>query len=571
MSSLKHKTHLVVALGYNDVYGKKPTWNDFSECIRAYSLEKIVELASRVILELAGSRHPGDQRSLVRIANGLFGAEAKRFNTAIANLTSGSLAVPFHERQVLNLTKAAMLIQDPKRTTRADSPLNFGKALLMITDLTEANACGLERVPEDAPEFSRKWMAYLLANELTTYHRLNMSFARYYHLYLSEHPDLRECGSYVNLPQRFRDLYELDTEEYWSTTFALLSYWGTRIDPEGGFSAPLAVNSDHYFRKNLNLPAERSDRYIALQSQSADQLCKAVRKRYSLEEIRPFDFLPFARRPLVSFGSRLYVSSMRLLSNKLTTGLHHLLLDQRIPRDERQLFLTFMGEVFQQYCDLVLKRIFPHGALLRRYVSLDDFRQELGKGKYCDGIVAYNRSIVLLEFKAKLLPFPARSGEDPDATSAKVVDIYQGAGDQILRTLKRVDAGFQANGVIPECIDQVFPVILTLDDIPMNPPLYAEIDRLMPAEFHSDRRIMPVQSISISELERLEPIIASGHSLLSVLQGKTSDEAMRASSFGNFMYNNKDLYEEPANEALRDLAEDVMTGAREFFEKYWKD
>jgi len=405
-----------VSVSYQQVYGSKPSWNDLEEVLAPYSLERIVDTVCRISACLYGKTFPWDRETQYGICNGLFGPnEAPKVLQAVVrefrDMKEADETAPlllFHEQQALNLLKAAFLIKDAKSIDSGNPPVGIGKALLMISDFIDGEPGDLASIETGDSDYLERWLRYILANQLFSNPTVGgYALARSYDLYLTDKPHLKNCGSYVNLSEMLKSITRLDSYSLWSVVFPLAAHW-TTIKPERISESEIALNREGYFSKDFLFTPEEIDSFLNLCAADVADLKIQIEKRYTPNSLRPFDVLPFAKYPIVDFDRRrLYATSASLLMQKLTTGLHHFYLSDKVPPKQRDKYLTYMGEVFGDYVHRSLLRMFP--PMAGRYIRLDDLRPEM-RGKYCDGLIAYEESVVLIEEKASLFPLEARAG-----------------------------------------------------------------------------------------------------------------------------------------------------------------
>lgn len=561
-----------VTLSYQRVYGKKATWNDLEREIAPYSLEQIVVVLCRISVSLYKRTLPWEPKTQLRICKGIFGGEEfSRVFESIKNLEADmkqendvAPLLIFHEQQALNLFKAALLLKTENKKETCDNLVGIGRALLMITDLLEGDPGDLLSVNIDDPEFFDRWLAHILGNYLFQSGSVSSTeLARYYDLYLSDKPTLRDCGSYVNLPAILRQIIGLKPDELWSLTYAVGAYWQTIAD-DSVADANMSVNIDTFFTTHFTFRVEEVKHFFDLCAIDVYELRKNVCQLYSLESMRPLDMLPFAKWPLVIFEDRLYSISLPLLMQKLTTGLHYLYLNERIKEGQRQIYLTYMGEVFEDYVHRACDRMFPPCS--KRYLRLDEIREKIST-KYCDGLIAYENGVILIESKASLFAFEARVGHDIATIRGRLDDIYLDGAKQIQATIDALRAGLRDDkGMIPKQIEWYLPVIITLERIPMNPIIYGLVQKMLGRHELLDKQdILQLQSINVDELEQIEAILESGYSFKELFKEKVSQTAEAEDSWANFLFRRHDKFKTQKNTFLNGYADDLYKRALKYF------
>jgi hypothetical protein len=562
---------MVVTLSYEQVYGGDASQELLAELLAPYSLQRIVDTACRASATLHRAPLAWDPETQWRICQGIFGQqEAGRLLEAAKRVAQemgreDKQAPPllaFHERQILNLLKAAFLLKSQTDEDSGGDLIRLGKAFLVITDLTEPT--DLPASQEEDPECLDKWLLYMLANGFSTAGETGShALARSYHLYLTDQPGLRDSSSYVNLPAQIASIHGLDPEALWSATFALISHWAS-LSQEQTANAPMAVNRDSYFTSKFAFTRAEVDSYFALTEADVDSFKSVVANQYTLDDLRPFHFLPFAQTPLVSFDNRVQATSVQLLFHKLTSGLHYLHLDPRTASEDRQRYLTYMGDVFEDYVHQVFNRAFPEMA--SRYVKLDDMRPELA-GKYRDGLLSYGDDVILVETKASIFSLEARTGNNLDQVKSRLADIYLDGARQLEATARVLRDGLRDEArIIPDTIRRIYPVIETLEDVAMNPVIAGEIRRMLETEnLLADSAIAPMQGIDSGDLEQTEAVLDVGASFRDLLKEKIDGATDVDDSWSNFFYRKRDDFPDVKNVHLRDLFTQLADSAREFF------
>jgi len=561
-----------VTLSYRRVYKKKATWDDLEKEIAPYSIEQIVIVICRISVSLYNRALPWDPKTQLRICKGIFGEkEFPRIFESIKSLevemkqeNDAAPLLIFHEQQALNLLKAALLLKTENEKETCDNLVGIGRALLMITDLIEGEPGDLLSVNIGDPEYFDRWLAHILGNYLFKSGIVSSTeLARYYDLYLSDKPALRDCGSYINLIAILQQIVGLKPDELWSLTYAVGAYWQT-ISDKAIPDANMSINIDSYLTTQFTFAVEEVQHFFSLCAINIGELRRNVCELYSLESMRPLDMLPFAKWPLVIFDDRLYSISLPLLMQKLTTGLHYLYLDERIEEEQRQIYLTYMGEVFEDYVHRAFDRMFP--LYSKRYLRLNDIRDKIST-KYCDGLIAYENGVILVESKASLFTFEARVGHDITTIRSRLDDIYLDGAKQIQATIDALRQGLRDDkGTIPDEIEWYLPVIITLEHIPMNPIIYGPVRKMLATQgLLKKRDILQLQSINIGELEQIEAILESGYSFKELFKEKLSQPTEAEDSWANFLFRRRNKFKAPQNAFLNSCVDELYDRALKYF------
>ena len=145
----------------------------------------------------------------------------------------------------------------------SENKAGIGKALLMITDLINGEPGGLLELELSDPGYGDNWLQYILINALSSDRKGNekKSLTRAYDLYLTNKPDLVNCGSYMDLPATCHDVTGLDPKALWSAIWALVSYWAN-IPVEKIGSESMAISRSDYFSKNFRFSDEELNSFF---------------------------------------------------------------------------------------------------------------------------------------------------------------------------------------------------------------------------------------------------------------------------------------------------------------------
>jgi hypothetical protein len=561
-----------VALSYRRVYGEEATWAGLEKALAPYSLEQIFIVICRISVSLYNQTLPWNPQTQLCICKGIFGVEEfprilealKSLEAIMKRENDLSPILVFHEQQTLNLLKVALLLKTEDDIETIGSLAGIGKALLMITDLLEGEPGNLLSVKHEDPDYFEKWLSHILGNYLFKSDSANSyELARSHDLYLTDKEYLRGCGSYVDLIAVLKETTGLEPDSLWSLAFAMGSHWMT-FSEQSIPDANMSIGITSYLMKNFNFDEKEIDQFFSLFAKGVRELQRTVCQLYTTESLRPLDVLPFAKWPLVVFDDRVYAISVPLLMQKLTTGLHYLYLDTRIEEDQRQRYLTYMGEVFEDYVHRLFNRIYP--PISKRYLRLDELREDIAT-KYCDGLIVYEKGLVLIESKASLFALEARVGHDYTSIRDRLNDIYLDGARQLQATINILRQGFRDDRrTIPENIQWYIPVIVTLEQIPMNPLIYGEIRKMLTSNgLLIEHDVLQLQSINIDELEQIEAVLQGGISFRELFEDKISQEAEKEDSWANYLFRRRNKLPEMSNTHLDRSYKDLCDRALQYF------
>jgi hypothetical protein len=537
---------VAVTPGSEELLGIPASWRGVQERLLTYSLAEVLDLLGRISILLnseGGLTSPVVQGEII---SGLFGNKTpvwKRLEQfsrqQIKENGAAQTVVVFHDAQVANTVKAALLAippdHQPPGEVRSDHR-RLGQALLIVNSLISDQSEILKDLDSEAA--SRDLEMYVLANGIFYAGGAGVQdFARASELYLRDRTSLHAVSGYRDLAAEIKLLTGLDPESLWAIFFAFYA----RMASTTREKMPLRgarLTKESLFGSHQGFTSEQIDSFFALLAQDVEDLRAAAIKRYSWDNIRPFDFVTLARRPFVRIDDEYFLLGLRFLEEKLTTGLHHIFLDPRtgLRKDEdRQVYLTFMGYVWEDYVRELLERAYlsTQAAVL---VGEGAIKQRV-TGKSIDSIVVVGDVALLIESKATLLTLEVRTGTDWGGYEGKLQDLVFDAAEQIDRTMQAVESGVFADlGVNPTAIRRYVPVVASMEPSIMNPLLAVRTQKVLEANgWLQGERVTALQILDPSEMELLEMGVEAGRPMHSLLERKADDANLSKVSFRNFL------------------------------------
>ena len=524
---------------WHDVYGEAPAWADVAQRLSGFGLGQVLLVLGGVSAVLNSYEPLKGQR---RIVSALFrhpDRVGRAFQACWDRLKLDGVTDPpffFTEPQVVALAKIALLVCPHVTERTAESLQSIGEALMMAADLIDR-----EEAVELAPDFRSRasrdaWLRYLVMNGLfNSSDNLAFALARTHDLYLPDGPGPAGHGGSVDLRGRFEEITGLDPDFAWAMGIALLANWRT-VDPKS--DRPRGPLSLEAYASALNISQRETAALRRLFAVDAAEARERLRGRgCGPDSLRPYDIEPLDRSPLVELEGRLYCPSVQLLRWKLTTGLHHVFLQPSERNDEarRLEYFRYAGRMFENYVEALLRRVFPKEA--RRYVDEETLRQRIPPGtKACDGVVIYGDTVLLLEYKATLLPYKVRGEGNLDDLRTKVRHVFGRAAKQFDHTILAIEEGCLGNLVQPDLVTRYLPLVVTLDMLPVEPFFYRTIEEAIDEQnalTHTKGRA--IQVLAVSELELLEEYMGEGGSLAALLLERIENDTYRDSTMQNYL------------------------------------
>ena len=524
---------------WRDVYAEDPTWDDVADRLSQFGLGQVL-VALGGVSAVLNSYEP--LKSQPRIISALFqhpGQIGRAFQACWNRLKpKGVTDLPlfFTEPQVVVVAKIALLVCPHVTRRSAKSLQPIGEALMMVADLIDGEET-LGLTPDIRSAGSRDaWLSFVVMNGLfNASDNFGHALARTHDLYLPDGPGPDGVGGSLNLRRRFEEITGLDPDFAWGMGIALLANWRT-VDPKSGRPpGPLSLEA---YMAALNMTGAEFAAIRRLFAVDAGEARETIRKRgCGPDSLRPYDIEPLDRSPLVILEGRLYCPSVQLLRSKLTTGLHHVFLQpsEQNDRVSRDRYLAYAGRLFENYVEAIFRRVFPRAA--GHHVDEETLRRRVPAWeRACDGVVLYGDTILLLEYKSTLLPYPVRAEGNLDKLRTKVGNIFGTAAEQFDHTIRAIEEGCLGDLVRPNLVTRYLPLVVTLDMLPVEPFFYDRIEEAIAerkALTHAKARA--IQVLAVSELELLEEYMAEGGSLAAPLLERMENDTYRDSPLKNYL------------------------------------
>ncbi len=458
--------------------------------------------------------------------------EAWRTKVADPEFGAPPIVKVFHELQVVTAAKIALLAVPPAAPANGPrSPQAFGEAMLMVNDLINLHTRSHE-LPQGIRERADldRWVSHVVPNRL--FHgggNFRHAIARSHDLYLTDRPHLRSKAGYVNLPDLFERLTSVPVDLACAAMFGALA--STKADH------PKVLLTVDTFLEALNLHSHEERAVFALFAAPANTLRqKLMSGGCGADDLRVFDPLPLGETPVVIHDGKAYCPSVAFLHRKMTRGWFHIFLNGLEDGRESKRFLDYMGPVFEDYINTLLRRVFPKES--GRYIGPDFLdNPTLPGSKKCDGVIVYENSVVLLEAKATLLHLPVWRDGDIGALSEKIDDIIGDSAKQFSGTIRLIEEGhLREKGVDPSRIESYLPLVVTLETMPNDFMVYRLVEQQTRRQVMLESpKAKPVQWADVGDVESLETLLADGMRLHDILMARLQDRSYREESLGNWL------------------------------------
>ena len=565
-----------VTVSWSDLYESVPTYDDVVARLGKYGLEMVLATLGAISrrISMPEDHHPiKPQRAIIsrmfdnpgQLGNDI---EAWRRDLADAEFGAPSIVKVFHELQLMTAAKIALLAVPP--ADPADGPSSFqafGEAMLMVNDLVDRHTESHKLTGSIHGDSGlKRWISYVVRNRL--FHsggNLEHALARSYDMYLTDRPHLRGKTGYTNLPDLFERITNARPDLAWVAMFGALA--STETDH------PKVLLTGDTFLEALNLHSDEERAVFALFTARADTLRQQLKSAgFGADDLRVFDPLPLSAAPVVEVNGKAYCPSVVLLHRKITRGWFHSFLTGLEDEDESGSFLAYMGPVFEDYIDTLLRRVFPRGSA--RYIGPDVLDSPaLPSSKKCDGLVVCEDSVVLIETKATLLPLSVWTSGNIDALTAKIDDIFGDSAEQFDGTIRLIEEGHLQNaGIDPSRIAHYLPLVVTLETFPNDFMVYGFVEQRMRRKaVHEQPKAEPVQWADVGNVEALETLVADGNRLHDILMARLKDGSYREDILGNWLIGSYGAKALAPNPHLRKKFGEIVARARAEFRSRRRD
>lgn len=512
-------------ISYSDVTGNTPDRNDVIDRLRRYDLGTILN----GIGQISSAIHSTHGEELFDVQVGLiqsifddqFQPVARAFVRHVREAAEADFETPsapvvvFHELQLINLARLAILNAPQRHSRRADNVQDLAVTFLMVNDLIGRQ--GTVNHPPLNPQTDeqiRDWERFLLVNGVFHHDAQSIfDLTRTWNLYLTDKPNLQDSSVYHDFPALIEELTGLEPLQLWARLFAVYGHWGT--GPASSGQAPNPLTQSSYFTDNYRFDPDEEAAFWSLVSAPAAELRQKFTRQNPDQPYNPYDIVPLEKKPLVRIDDQLFCSSALLMKRRMTKGLHHLLLN-RVENPDG--YLTYMGDVFEDYLRRILRRTYDE--VEGRVIAEDELEAAAPDGTpVCDAVVDYGEGLLLLEAKAKRLNLDVRVRGDLGEMDEVFKDVFINPARQIDSVIKHVRVGnLTGVGLNPGRFTRYVPVSVTLDSIPMNPYTYRRLSDCLEKEgLLQGISTLPLQLLAAEDVEMFEAVTQSGHSVLDLL------------------------------------------------------
>jgi hypothetical protein len=539
-----------VRVSYRDVYGTTETRAAIINHLKEYTLAEVLDYLGRLsaVVHKAG---PSDIKVQKQLCAQLFGDEAQRVWNAVVRAAQDRESRPvviFDEVPIGLATKFALFVLPVEPAPPTNAPMHhLGQALLMINGLLDQAGTAPRGISLDSEEGWNAWVYYqyflgvAVAND-NARHLL----ARTYDLFLTDHPGT-QVGNRSMTAWAVKAT-GIEPDRLWAILFAFLTHFYS-IDASGVHKTTAWISRRSFF-DDFGFSHAETDAFFRLVSSPVEEVAADVALHFSLNDLRPYDLLPIARSPLVVVGDFAICPYMRLLLERMTMGLYHILFNAETDKTPegsaaRTQFQSFVGNVWEDYVDRLFVRVIhamPAAAARPVYLGPKELQAAVPQTKkgerppVADHLLVYGSVAVIIESKAKFMPMDVRFGLNRPLFVERFAHLFVSAARQLDATVTHLRAGtLDRDGIDCGLIETVIPVVASLAEYPLQPWAFDWLrHRVRDAGYLQQRGVRPLELLTASDIDRLEQPLSDGHSLASILAAKSNDGEWSKHSFHNW-------------------------------------
>lgn len=455
----------------------------------------------------------------------------------------------FHRRQLWFLLQAALLACKEDTPAAEEETLRWavGECCLMSSDVLQQ--LETKEPLGQGPDEANRWITSLCISFLDGKDRLEvLARAQSFWFDLPADPRVRHRFEELNVPDfngAFAAKYGLPFQEFFLILFTLYLGFETHAMREKN---PLLLDEAAYL--NPMFGKDNVQRALALVSQRPDEL--ALKLMGSPRQNWATDSTPLRENPVIQvFDGKHACPDIHLLHRCLTDKVYFLLQKAYPDRTFGQLF----GYVFEEYVNRLFRRFSYEGDILARtFYAAPRFQGR--EDEAGDGIVAWRRSALVMEYKARLLTTREKFGGMTEVTLAGIEDIVGKEGSrkgvyQLARVIKRLLVGEKAVAGSPHALDlkdcpRIHPVLVTYEEaVGLESVRQQAETKFMGALQREGARSDQVGHLLILTVEEVEILekLALDHSpedlIADYVNYVVANPKDRAGSFRSFVYNGK--------------------------------
>lgn len=415
---------MAIPISYSDIYGDKPSDNQFRELISSFKTEPT--FISIVMWNFMISLYEGHLEKYKYLQgffiNNLIRKDLQEQVFQAAALDSESPRPLFGRWQLLALMKRVLLEttsegdKDPKHDDKARRTL--GDACLMLNDLlfTDeqmerlANKGGAGERERIHDELMTQWFPQAELIHVPDVYQALARSDEYLNIFDRRAAEFKFSEGQT-LAQRFKKLTELDIRQYLRLYFSIYVLHNQLQEkhPDEINADPGIINfdKDRLF-SNMDFETEEKNIFFRRYVTDLPNLIEGVKKDAESGRAWQFDFTTFRDHPLVIIPGNergFTCIAFPFLIEKLAPGIYHTILNSWEEGDpERANFQSYWGKVFEQFVNDRLSEEYPPTVLAKQFYPNPYFNKKKNRSiEVSDTVLDYGDSLVLMEHKGGYL------------------------------------------------------------------------------------------------------------------------------------------------------------------------
>lgn len=436
---------MAVPVSYSEIYGNKPTDDQFRELISSFKTEPT--FISIVMWNFMISLYEGNVEKYKYLQgffiNNLIRKDLQARIFQAAALDSESPRPLFGRWQLLALMKEVLLEttnkgdKDPRYDDRARRAL--GDACLMLNDLLFTDE-QMERLENKGSheererihdELMTQWFPQAELIHVPDVYQALARSDEYLNIF-DRRADEFKFSEGQTLAQRFKQLTGLDIRQYLRLYFAIFVLHSQLQEKHSDEinADPGVINFDkECLFSNMDFEIEEKNIFFRRYVTDVASLVEGVKKDTESGRAWQFDFTTFRNHPLVLIPGNergFTCIAYPFLIEKLASGIYHTILNSWEERDpERAKFQSYWGKVFEQFVNDRLSEEYPQTMLAKQFYPNPYFNKKKNRSiEVSDTVLDYGDSLVLMEHKGGYLSLDEKYSDSASKLLTGVADKF---------------------------------------------------------------------------------------------------------------------------------------------------
>ncbi|MCL5036053.1 MAG: hypothetical protein M1269_02945, partial [Chloroflexi bacterium] len=352
---------------------------------------------------------------------------------------------------------------------------------------------------------------------------------RYYYLFIEipKHQDIKNSSAFFDIQHEFEEKTGISINDYFTVGFGVLANW-YRKDLQN-FSAIIPLQyfsktkiSDEKVKKCLELFTADIEKYK--NEYKKDRMARRMEDSYAFLTMRKFPLFQLEDGKIIPLD-------IRFLVDKISSNIYWTIMEHQKTNGDRNRFTNFFGEIFEIYVIEIFQRIMHGTNRLHSKINYGKPEKESP-----EVILDYSPDFIFIDAKTSRLRLETVTTGDLALYNQ---DLEKCFFDSIKQMSNRINdfknKEFPINGKHYKDGDKIWPVIVYLDDFPIDPVIWEYLNKKI-AELKIPH-LKNLEILDINELENIEAILSnnSGLSFLDILKEKNKGP-FKNYSMNNYLY-----------------------------------